>query len=316
MKSLNRRNFMKSLAAAPIGLALLPNSAKGSDCNAQHPLMPPNEQYKGQCPVCGMVRSMWARTWITFDEVKKVSQVCSFHCLADWMLKAGQEPTHVMLTVYHQPDTAIPARDAVIVIGSTAAGTMSPVSKIVFADPSKAADFAKSCRGEIVDYSKALEAAKASVSKENTMINARRLKKGKIVEPEEDDNCPVCGMYPKRYPYGKCQIQSKEGRTLHFCSTQCLFAFLGKQELYVDKTIDPLLIWVVDRNTGMWISGRTAFYVVGSKKVMGPMGYEALPFNSLKEAEEFARTNGGDPSIFNEVTIQKVVPDWKYIEKQ
>jgi copper chaperone NosL len=172
---------------------------------------------------------------------------------------------------------------------------MSPVSKIVFADKSKAEDFAKSCSGEIVDYTKALETAKASVAKENKMINGRRLKKGKIVEPTENDNCPVCGMYPNRYPYGKCQIKSKDGQTIHFCSTQCLFAFLGKQELYVDKTIDPLLIWVVDRNSGMWISGRTAFYVIGSKKVFGPMGYEALPFNSLKEAEEFTLQMGGTP---------------------
>jgi copper chaperone NosL len=93
MKPVNRRHFLKSLAAAPIGFALLPNGAKGMDCEVQHPIMPPNSQYEGQCPVCGMVRSMWARTWITFDEVKNVSQVCSFHCLADWILKSGQEAT-------------------------------------------------------------------------------------------------------------------------------------------------------------------------------------------------------------------------------
>jgi len=316
MKSVNRRNFVKSLVAAPIGLTLFPNGVKGGDCKVQHPIMPPSNQYEGQCPVCGMVRSMWARTWITFDDVKHVSQVCSFHCLADWIIKSGQEPTNVMLTVYHQPASSIPARDAVIVIGSSAAGTMSPVSKIVFADQSEAEDFAKSCSGEIVDYTKALETAKASVGKENPMINARRLKKGKIVEPEEDDDCPVCGMYPKRYPYGKCQIKSKGGQTIHFCSTQCLFAFLGKQNMYVEKTIDPLLIWVVDRNSGMWISGRTAFYVIGSKKVLGPMGYEALPFSSLKEAERFSIENGGDPMLFHEISIQKIVPQWKYNQRK
>ena len=227
-------------------------------------------------------------------------------------MKSGMEPTNVMLALYHQPQTAIPAGDAVIVTGSTAAGTMSPVSKIVFADRSKAQDFASRCSGDIVDYTSALETAKASVAKENTMINTRRLKKGKIVEPGEDDNCPVCGMYPKRYPYGKCQIRTKDGQTLHFCSTQCLFAFLGKPALYVNRTIDPLLIWVVDRNSGLWISGRTAFYVIGSTKVLGPMGYEALPFNSSSEAEEFTITNGGAVAIFRDVTIQSVVSGWKY----
>ncbi|MGD1975841.1 MAG: nitrous oxide reductase accessory protein NosL [Desulfobacterales bacterium] len=312
MISLNRRLFIKSLAATPIALALFHRGAEGMNCNDQHPFMPPSNQYQGQCPVCGMVRPMWARTWITFNPVKNVSQVCSFHCLADWIIKSGQEPTNVMLSIYHQPERAIFASDAFIVLGSTAAGTMSPVSKIVFADKSKAEGFAQNCGGEIIDYTRALQIAKASVAKENKMINARRLKKGKIVEPNESDSCLVCGMYPIRYPYGKCQIISKDGQTIHFCSTQCLFAFLGKQKLYMDTAINPFLIWVVDRNSGMWISGRTAFYVIGSKKVFGPMGYEALPFNSLKEAEDFAADNGGAAVTFGDVTIYKVVPKWKY----
>jgi nitrous oxide reductase accessory protein NosL len=220
-----------------------------------------------------------------------------------------------MLSLYHQPERAISASEAFIVMGSAAAGTMSPVSKIVFADKSKAQNFARNCGGQIADFNKALQAAKAGVVKENRMINARRLKKGKIVEPEGDDRCAVCDMYPKRYPYGKCQIKTKDGRTIHFCSTQCLFAFLGKQDLYVDTPLDPLLIWVVDHNTGMWMSARTAFYVIGSKKAFGPMGYEAFPFNSIKEANEFAVGNGGMTAIFSDVTIQNVVPNWKYPEQ-
>ncbi|MBW2491848.1 MAG: nitrous oxide reductase accessory protein NosL [Deltaproteobacteria bacterium] len=316
MRLFNRRQFMYSLSLAPIAMTLFTNDAMGVDCEAQHPFMPPKSQYHGQCPVCGMVRPMWARTWITFDEIKNVSQVCSFHCLADWIIKSGQEPTNVMLTIYHQPEKTILSGKAFIVIGSTAAGTMSPVSKIVFADKSKAESFAQNCGGKIFDYTEALQAAKTNVGKENQIINARRLKKGKIVEPTENDRCPVCEMHPKRYPYGKCQIKTKEDRTIHFCSTQCLFAFFGRQDLYIDSPIDPLLIWVVDRNTGMWISGRTAFYVIGSKKVFGPMGYEALPFNSIKEAKEFTVENGGIIAIFRDVKIQNVVPNWKYPGQQ
>jgi nitrous oxide reductase accessory protein NosL len=217
-----------------------------------------------------------------------------------------------MLSLYHQPDRSVPAEAAFIVMGSAAAGTMSPVSKIVFAERSRAEEFARTCGGRVVGFDEALAAAKADVAKENKAINARRLKMGKIVEPAEGDHCPVCNMVPARYPYGKCQVKAKDGRTLHFCSTQCLFAFLGKQALYVDTSVVPQLIWVVDRNTGMWISGRAAFYVIGSKKVFGPMGFEALPFNSLKEAEEFSAANGGRPSVFGDITIQDVVPNWSY----
>lgn len=312
MPSIHRRRFLKSLASSTLAVSLLPAMTHGEDCGVQHPIMPPDKRYTEQCPVCGMVRSMWARTWITFNPIREVSQVCSFHCLADWAIKSGREPENVRLTVYHQPEKSIPAEKAFIVIGSAAAGTMSPVSKVVFADKPSAEKFAQSCGGEVVDYSRALLAAKSNVAKENKMINGRRIKKGKIVEPTEGDHCVVCGMFPMRYPYGKCQIRTKKGRTIHFCSTQCLFAFLGRQTLYVKSPVTPFLVWVVDRTSGMWISGRTAFYVIGSTKVFGPMGYEAFPFALLEDADAYSVENGGKVANYGAVTIDKVVPQWRY----
>ncbi|WP_287127084.1 nitrous oxide reductase accessory protein NosL [Desulfobacter sp.] len=315
MSSLKRRQFLKTLFLTPLSLSLFLPAAKAMDCNVLHPLMPPQTQFQGQCPVCGMVRPMWARTWIRFKPFQGVEQVCSFHCLADWSIKTGQTPTDIMLAVYHTPEKMIPADKAFVVLGSTAAGTMSPVSKIVFDDKTKAVEFAEHCGGEVVDFQGALAAAKSSVLKENKMVKARQLKKGKIVEPSETDRCPVCNMFPARYPYGKCQIQIKSGKTFHFCSTQCLFAFMGKQSLYVDTPVEPFLIWVVDRNSGMWTSGRTAFYVIGSSKVFGPMGYEAFPFNSIAESSAFAAENGGTAVGYGEVSVEKIVPGWRYPPK-
>jgi copper chaperone NosL len=317
MKLLKRRQFLKTLSLTPLSLAVFLPAARAMDCKVAHPLMPPQTQFQGQCPVCGMVRPMWARTWIKFKPYQGVEQVCSFHCLADWSIKTGQDPSDIMLAVYHEPGKMIPAGSAFIVSGSAAAGTMSPVSKIVFDNRTTAAEFAQRCGGEVLDFSGALAAAKASVLKENKMIKVRQIKKGKIVEPSETDRCPVCNMVPARYPYGKCQIQIKTGKTFHFCSTQCLFAFMGEQSLYVDPSNidppgDPFLIWVVDRNSGMWTSGRTAFYVIGSSKVFGPMGYEAFPFNSIAEASEFASENGGTAVNYGDVTIEKIVPGWVY----
>jgi len=316
MKLFSGRRTVNFLFFVLLAMTLVAHDASGVDCDVPHPFMPPNNQFYGQCPVCGMTRSMWARTWITFDESKNVSQVCSFHCLADWIVKSGQEPSNVVLAIYHRPAKAIPGNAAVIVMGSAAAGTMSPVSKIVFSDASKATLFTQACGGSIVGYTDALQTAKMSLAKENQRINTRRLKKGKIAEPTESDRCAVCDMYPIRYPLGKSQIKTKDDRTIHFCSTQCLFAFLGKQDLYIDTPIDPLLIWVVDHPTGMWISGRTAFYVIGAKNVFGPMGYEALPFNFINTANEFAVDNGGTVTIFSDVTIHNVVPNWKYSGQQ
>jgi len=287
--------------------------------------MPPQNEFQGQCPVCGMVRPMWARTWISFTPYQGVEQVCSFHCLADWSIKTGQDPTDIMLTVYHEPGKMIPAGSAFIVSGSAAAGTMSPVSKIVNDRQQNDTEFAEQCDGDLLYYPCALAAAKSSVAKENKMIKTRQIKKGKIVEPSPTDRCRVCNMVPARYPYGKCQIKTKKtktkkGKTVHFCSTQCLFAFMGEPSLYVeppniDPPGEPFLIWVVDRNSGMWTSGRTAFYVIGSSKVFGPMGYEALAFNSIAEASEFAAENGGTAVNYGDVTIEKIVPGWVYPPK-
>jgi nitrous oxide reductase accessory protein NosL len=47
-------------------------------------------------------------------------------------------------------------------------------------------------------------------------------------------------------------------------------------------------------------------------KVFGPMGYEVLPFNSLKEAEAFTVSKGGKMVVFDQVTIEKIEPNWKY----
>ena len=289
MEHHDRRRFLKMFTASSIAIALFPSLARSFDCKSPHPFNPPDKKYGGQCPVCGMIRSMWARTWITFDPLGGVSQVCSFHCLADWIEISGRRPKNIGLIIYHEPDHSVPAAEAYIVAGSAAAGTMSPVSKIVFAEKSKAVSFSAKCGGEVVDFEKALSMARASVTKENKMINVRRLEKGKIVEPNESENCPVCNMYPIRYPYGKCQIRTRENETLHFCSTQCMFAFMDNPSKYVGRPLDPFLIWVVDRNTGMWISGFAAFYVIGSTKEFGPMGYEAFPLQFEKRGRDVCR---------------------------
>lgn len=315
MRHPNRRRFLKLISVSALFLCGLPLIAGADPCRAVHPLVPPDASCSGQCPVCGMARPMWARTWVTFDAVENVSQVCSFHCLADWVSKSGGTPTNVRLAVYHDPRRTVPADRAFIVVGSAAAGTMSPVSKVVFAERSGAEAFAADCGGEVVDFETALRAAQGGLAEENRMIHARRLKKGKIVEPTENDRCLVCGMFPARYPYGKCQMRTRDGRTLHFCSTQCLFAFIGNGALYVDRPAAPLFTWVIDRNSGMWISGLAAFYVVGSSTAFGPMGFEAFPFNSLEEARGFAAENGGRTAGFADVTIEKIVPGWRYPEK-
>jgi copper chaperone NosL len=308
MLVITRRKMLGALAHAMVFLPLMPGSfSSASDrFKVDHPLVPPSPQFSGQCPLCGMVRAMWARTWIEFDQTDGVSQVCSFHCLADLTRKAGVLLKNINLAVYHAPQKMVDSVAAVIVIGSTAKGTMSPRSKIVFADIEQAKAFVTAHGGESTSFTTALDVARAGVSGENTMLVKKRLKKGKIVEPGADDRCAVCEMYPSRYPKNKCQIHAKDGKIYHFCSTQCLFAFLENPDYYVTSGFSPQLIWVIEFNSGRWVSGRSAYYIVGAKGVSGPMGFEALPFYKKSDADSFAGHRGGIMLLFGEVTIEKI----------
>jgi nitrous oxide reductase accessory protein NosL len=191
-------------------------------------------------------------------------------------------------------------------MGSAAKGTMSPKSKIVFADIEQANAFVAAHGGQTASFNTALDVARAGVSGENTMLVKKRLKKGKILEPGADDRCAVCEMYPSRYPKNKCQVHAKDGNVFHFCSTQCLFSFLQNPGRYAKSGFAPRLIWVIEYTSGRWISGRSAYYIVGAQDVYGPMGFEALPFDKKSDADSFAGQHGGKILLFGEVTVKKI----------
>ncbi|MDX1267647.1 MAG: nitrous oxide reductase accessory protein NosL, partial [Oceanisphaera sp.] len=151
-----------------------------------------------------------------------------------------------------------------------------------------------------------LDLARQGVPQENKMIAANRLQKNKILEPvDNQDRCPVCEMYPARYPRHKCQIHTQEPTVYHFCSTQCLFAFLDNSAKYAGREVVPFLLWVVDYETQAWISARTAYYVVGSAK-QGPMGGEALVFDHRARAEAFTAKHEGRVLLFRDVTPEAI----------
>jgi nitrous oxide reductase accessory protein NosL len=309
MSDYTRREILLAAAAGTLYAAFSPVSVLASDsCLVNHPLMPPRMDFPGQCPNCGMGRPMWARTWFTFENSEGKSQACSFHCLGDVALKSGEDPKNVKVALYLHPEKTVPAEQAFFVVGSQAKGTMTMKSKIALASKDEALKFAESCGGEVVDFRQALTLAKAAIAKENPMLMKKRLKKGVIIEPvDNQDHCVVCNMYPARYPRHKCQMITKEKQVHHFCSTQCLFECLGHPQKYIKKEVVPFRIWVVDFPSGAWISGKTAYYVAGSRQ-HGPMGLEAIVFDNKKAAGDFARKEGGKLLTFGQVTIDAIKP--------
>jgi nitrous oxide reductase accessory protein NosL len=248
---------------------------------------------------------MWARTWISFSNAEGRYGVCSLHCLADISRKSGLVPEQVQVALYHSPQLSIDAEEAFFVVGSRARGTMTAVSKLAFADREAAERFAADCGGKVTTWTEAYSTALAGLETENAAIAGMRLKKGKIVDPRDRvDECVVCGMYPARYDRNRAQVKTLSGRTVHFCSTQCLFKYLKDPRRYGGS--GPRLLWVTGYASGRWISAETAYYVIGSKK-LGPMGYEAFAFDTRSAAEVFRAANGGSILPFSQVTIEGIL---------
>ena len=290
-------------------LCLQPAPAPATDaCAVLHPLSPPDTTFTGRCPNCGMTRAMWARTWKTFTLTRQAFTACSFHCMADMARKAGVAPENVTVSLYLHPSKAVPAEEAVFVVGSRAPGTMTLTSKAAFQETAAAQDFINVCGGRQVDFANAYQLALADVTAEKAMIARKRIASGKIVEPAPSDECKVCAMFPARYPKNKCQIRWAKGPVYHFCSTQCLFRFLANPGEFSAPKIPPVeagMIWVVDYPSGNWISARTAYCVVGAN-AWGPMGREAFCFDRIAQAEEFTRSRGGRILTFGAVNTEAI----------
>jgi len=275
-------------------------------CTVAHPLDPPDPAFSGRCPNCGMQRSQWARTWKRFAIENQDYEACSFHCLADLAAKSGQRPSDVETALYQTPAILQAADSAAFVIGSSAPGTMTVKSKAAFANRSQAQAFARACGGRVADYADTFAVAAAELGRENAVIDQKRLKSGKIVTPADGvDECPVCLMFPARYPKHHCQVRDADGTVFHFCSTQCLFAFLENPRRHARRVIDPSMIWVRDYAENRWISGWTAYYVLGSKQ-WGPMGSEAFAFDRIDAARRFQSQSGGFILGYEDVTLHGI----------
>ena len=253
------------------------------------------------CPNCGMVLKEWAHTNHEFANPEGSFRTCSIHCLADMSQKSGTQPKDVRVALHLQPEKMIPAATAVYVIGSKDPGTMTQVSKLAFESKAAAEKFMVEKGGKPASFADALATATQELPKAKPMIQTNRKNKGKIVDPVDQDRCPVCNMIPAKYPKFNAQLIMADTKRFHFCSTQCLFEFTQEPRKHGAATGEVGDVWLHDYVSGRYIFGRNAYYVVGSK-VFGPMGPEAIAFDLKAEAAAFAKANEGQVLRFEKVT--------------
>ena len=136
------------------------------------------------------------------------------------------------------------------------------------------------------------------------MTNCASLQPIKI-EPHKA--CPLCGMYPARYPQFNCQIVFKDGSYEAFDSAVGLLVY----RLFPDNTgieLKPIAqIYFKDYFKESWLEAGKTFFVTGSE-IMGPMGVEFLPVDSEQAAKELKKQEQGqDITHFKEIDRQYMI---------
>ena len=121
------------------------------------------------------------------------------------------------------------------------------------------------------------------------------------VQIAPDAQCPICGMYPARYPSFNCQIVFKDRSYVAFDSATGLMLYLLFPEK-VDAKLKPIKeIYFKEYFKGKWIEANKTYFVVASK-AMGPMGIEFIAVDSEQAAQKLKETlKGKDVISYKEI---------------
>ncbi len=310
MHHLSRRELLRWSGAAMLAATLPPAPpgwAEQHGTELEHPMrQPPPGVLPGICPNCGMSIAHWGRTRYHALINGEALRLCSIHCLADLARKHGSPAQQVEGALYLTPTRMIAADQAVYVIGSRARGTMTPVSKIAFDRREEAEQFVAGHGGTVTDFSQALAAATAGLDQAYAAIEASRKKNGKIEAPGPEARCPVCEMFPARYPKHRAQVHLSDKTIAHCCSTQCLVALRAEPKKHLKRAVTLQSAWVTVWPEGGWEYARGMFFLVGSS-LMGPMGPEAIPFRNKADAAAAARDHGGKILRYDELLPADIV---------
>lgn len=142
-----------------------------------------------------------------------------------------------------------------------------------------------------------------------------------VVTPQDITANTVCaldGMTLADYPGPKAQIHYAQGDTEFYCDTVEMFSISLRPEQ--QKRITGIFVQDMGKAEwrspqGAWIDARSAFYVVGSRK-LGSMGPTLASFAQEADAQHFAAQEGGKVLPFAAITPDMVVLDGGVVRDQ
>lgn len=126
----------------------------------------------------------------------------------------------------------------------------------------------------------------------------------------KDTECVVRHFKVYKDPLWVSKIELQNGKKVFFSSPKSMFEFYFRPgnwfHVGVKNEADFKDVLVTDYNTAKPIEARGAFFVYGSNK-HSPAGDDLVPFDSYKEATEFAKNNNGKRVLgFKEVSLALV----------
>lgn len=116
--------------------------------------------------------------------------------------------------------------------------------------------------------------------------------------------CPVCGMYPARYPKWMVQVVYHDRQRVAFDSPADFFRFRQNFAQYAAgrQASDISAVYFSDFMKTGWIESKTVFLVSGSS-ARGPMNNADFPaFASREAAEQFVKEQGGQVLAYAQIT--------------
>jgi copper chaperone NosL len=128
------------------------------------------------------------------------------------------------------------------------------------------------------------------------------------IKIESHKKCPLCGMYPARYPKFNCQIVFNDGSYEAFDSSIGLLVYLH----FPDKTgikLKPVAgIYFKDYLKEGWLEADKAYFVTGSE-IRGPMGIQFLPVDSQQAANNIKKQAHGKDVVHYKMIDRQYLVD-------
>lgn len=129
-----------------------------------------------------------------------------------------------------------------------------------------------------------------------------------LPKPGKKDRCPVCGMFPAKYPQWSAGFVLRNGARYFHCSPKCMLHNLHNIPKYQPGESRKNLagIWVTEYYTTRRMDAHEVWFVAGTD-LSGPMGLDLIPIKGREAAENLRRDYHGESILaLDEITADIV----------